>query len=1142
MQECSEEMQEYFDKLESELKRIYEVANEARNVGLDPASFSEIHPAKDLAARVEALTGPAGVADEIRELSKKMDREEVAFRIAEEIVNNKFTQSEKNQTAELATRTALSILTGGITAAPIEGISSVKIRENFDKTEYLAVYFAGPIRSAGGTEQALAVLVADWVRTLLQLDRYKPIPDEIERYVEEIEAYKKAVNLQYVSSPEEIRNAAASTPVEITGEATETVEVSGHRDLKRIDTNQLRGGACLVLNDGIIGKAHKLIKIVKRLNISGWDWLQNLQVKKDSGDTNDPNAEKVPPKDKFIAKVITGRPVFAYPSKVGGFRIRYGRSRNTGFAAVGLNPATMSLLDNFLVPGTQFILERPGKGSIVLPVDSIEGPIVRLEGGQVLQINSISEANKIKDKVEKLLFLGDCLIGFGEFLENNHILIPAGYCEEWWAEELRNALEKKDKEPKDAPGNLTIPVEKLEKFLGDPFFQIPDESEALLLSRKLQIPIHPKYNLFWSKVPEENLISLHNWLKDGTFEDNPPSIKLNFDPLMKDILEKLGLPHKLQDNEIILAENVNIIKTLFDIDSDDFKYTPPMKGNLWKGSISSYIIRDRAPYYIGGRMGRPEKAKGREFFHILFPVGIKGGNRRSLIKAAESQKISVELVHRECPSCKTVTFLNKCDKCKIRTVLVQKCSQPSCGTRTEDEFCPRCGNVARAYDLREIPIKKLLSTTLKKLNETVPKEIKGVKGLMSKNKTPEILEKGILRAKYNLFAYRDGTIRFDATDAPLTHFKPSEIGVLIAQLHNLGYQHDYLGNPLTSEDQILEMREQDIIIPKVGAEFLIKVACFIDELLVKVYHLEAFYKVAKKEDLLGHLVVGLAPHISAGVVGRIVGFTSAKLCYAHPYWHSAKRRNCDGDEDTVILALDAVLNFSRSYLPKQKGGMMDAPLVLTSQLNPSEVDDEVYNMEVGRKFPLEFYEKSLEYTHPKSIEGIMDIVNHRLGCKSQFEGLFFTHPTSDISKGPKISRYKELKTVREKVSAQLDLAAKTEAADVRDEARRLLHTHFIPDVIGNLRSFATQQFRCMKCNAKYRRLPLVNQCIKCGGRLVLTVTEGGITKYLGLALDIVKKYDLDMYTKQRLLLAQDNVESIFTSDKGRQLKLDNIKI
>lgn len=1138
MQECSKAMQEYFAKIESELARIYELAKQARERGLDPTTFSEIYPAKDLAARVEALTGPTGVADEIRELSKKMDREEIAFKIAEEIVNNRFTQLEKNQTAELATRTALSILTGGITAAPIEGISSVRIRENFDRTEYLAIYFAGPIRSAGGTEQALAVLVADWVRNLLKLDRYKPIQDEIERYLEEIEAYKREVNLQYVSSPEEIRNAAMSTPIEITGEPTETVEVSGHRDLKRIDTNQLRGGACLVLNDGIIGKAHKLIKIAKRLHISGWDWLQNLQIKKDLENKDDPNTEKIPPKDKFIAKVITGRPVFAYPSKKGGFRVRYGRSRNTGFAAVGLNPATMILLESFLVPGTQFIPERPGKGSIVLPVDSIEGPIVRLKDGQVLQVNSIPEANKVKDKVEKLLFLGDCLTGFGEFLENNHILIPAGYCEEWWCEELKDALEKKYRDLEQAAEDLSISMDKLKNYIEYPFIEIPNETEVLLFSNKLQIPIHPKYNFFWSNISENELISLHNWLRSGKFEYNPCSIKVDNDAIIKKIVEKLGIPHSIRDNEIFITDNAEIINCLFGLDSDDLKYSPPTKENLWKGSIASYTIRDRAPYYIGGRMGRPEKAKGREFFNILFPVGIEGGNRRSIIKAADSKKVRVEIVHRECPTCKTITFLNKCEKCDVPTVLVQKCSQPHCGTRINDEFCPRCGNITKTYDFREIPIKKLLFATLKKLNETLPKEIKGVKGLMNKNKIPEILEKGILRAKYNLFAYRDGTIRFDATNAPLTHFKPSEIGISVSYLQNLGYLYDYLGNPLTTEDQILELKAQDIVISKVAAEFLVKVANFIDELLVKVYHLKTFYNVSKKEDLLGHLVIGLAPHISAGVVGRIVGFTSAKVCYAHPYWHSAKRRNCDGDEDTVILALDAILNFSRSYLPQQKGGMMDTPLVLTSQLNPTEIDDEVYNMEVARKFSLEFYEKSLEYANPKNIQEIIDIVYRRIGQTSQFEGLFFTHPTSDINKAPKISRYKELKTVKEKIRAQLDLALKTEASDVRDEAHRILHTHFIPDIIGNLRSFATQQFRCVKCNAKYRRLPLVNQCIKCGGKLLSTVMEGGITKYLELSLDIVKKYDLDIYTKQRLLLAQDYVESIFKTGKGRQLKLE----
>ncbi len=1137
MQECSEAMERYFENLETQLNKIFEKAKEAREKGLDPAPFTEIHPAKDLALRVEVLLGPDGVADEIRELSTKIDRDEVAFKIAEEIVNGKYGVLEMNETASLATRVALSILTGGITAAPLEGISDVIIRENFDRTQYLAIYFAGPIRSAGGTEAALAVLVGDWVRQLLKLDKYKPNQKEIERYIEEVQAYKKAVNLQYPSIPEEIRNAAQNIPIEITGEPTEKVEVSGFRDLPRINTNQLRGGACLVLNDGIIGKAHKLIKIVKKLKILGWDWLKNLQIKKESGEIE--KDEKIPPKDKFIAKVITGRPVFAFPSKIGGFRVRYGRSRNTGFAAVGLNPATMVLLDNFLVPGTQFITERPGKGSIVLPVDSIEGPIVRLNNGEVIQINSLSEANLAKNQVEKFLFLGDCLIGFGEFLENNHILMPSGYCEEWWCEELRLALENKFGDLDEAAEALAISKLQLETFIKDPFFYGPNQEESIRLSKILEIPVYPKYNYFWTSVKDEEILNLRDWLKRGKFDKETGVLIVDLDVKMKNILEKLCIPHKLFENQIYFTDCTKIIQELFSLNSEKFQFELPSKKNTWKGLMGSCQIRDRAPYYLGARMGRPEKAKGREFFNVLFPVGIEGGNRRSVIKAAEAKRVNVEIVHRECPNCRKTTFLSVCAKCNVKTELIQKCSQLNCQTRTKEEYCPRCGNTTRFYDSRTIPIKKLLFDRLNRLNEPLPKEIKGVKGLMSEKKIPEIIEKGILRAKYNLFAYRDGTIRFDATDAPLTHFTPSEIDVSIPKLRDLGYNSDYLGQPLEDPNQVLELKIQDVVIPTTAIEFLTKVANFIDDLLVKVYNLEPFYDISKKEDLLGHIVIGLAPHISAGVVGRIVGFTKAKLCYAHPYWHSAKRRNCDGDEDTIILGLDAILNFSRSYLPQRKGGMMDAPLVLTSRLDPAEIDDEVYNMEVGRKFSIEFYEKSLEYEDPKKVQNIIDIVDKRIGCGSQFEGLFFTHPTSDINLGPKVSRYKELKTVREKVKAQLELAVKTVAADAQDEARRLLHTHFIPDIIGNLRSFSTQTFRCIKCNTKYRRLPLQNQCIKCGKKLILTVTEGGITKYLGLSLEIAEQYNLDSYTKQRLRLAQDFVDSIFTSDQGRQLKLDN---
>ena len=62
---------------------------------------------------------------------------------------------------------------------------------------------------------------------------------------------------------------------------------------------------------------------------------------------------------------------------------------------------------------------------------------------------------------------------------------------------------------------------------------------------------------------------------------------------------------------------------------------------------------------------------------------------------------------------------------------------------------------------------------------------------------------------------------------------------------------------------------------------------------------------------------------------------------------------CDGDEDCIMLLLDGLLNFSRSFLPQNRGGSMDAPLVLTSRIDPAEIDKEALNVDVGSGYPLE---------------------------------------------------------------------------------------------------------------------------------------------------------------------------------------------
>ncbi|MRR38477.1 DNA polymerase II large subunit, partial [bacterium] len=384
--------------------------------------------------------------------------------------------------------------------------------------------------------------------------------------------------------------------------------------------------------------------------------------------------------------------------------------------------------------------------------------------------------------------------------------------------------------------------------------------------------------------------------------------------------------------------------------------------------------------------------------------------------------------------------------------------------------------------------------------------LKGVLGLSSRDKTPEPLEKGILRGKHGINIFKDGTVRYDLTDLPLTHFRPDEMGTSPERLRELGYEQDMKGQPLTDPAQVCELRVQDIILSHDAGGYLLKVAAFVDELLVKFYGLEPFYRAASPADLIGTLMVGLAPHTSAGVLCRLIGYSSASAGFGHPFFHAAKRRNCDGDEDCVMLLMDALLNFSMSYLPQKRGGKMDACLVMTTVLNPMEVDKEAHNLDLTPVYPLEFYEASLKNASPKELEAKFDLVSKRLGSDAQYTGFGFSHASSDIAAGPKNSAYKTLETMIDKMDAQLELARLIRAVDEQDVAERVINSHFLPDLIGNLHAFSKQKVRCVKCGAKYRRPPLKETCPKCGGRIILTVHEGSVRKYLDVSIKVAEEY------------------------------------
>ncbi|MCK5176233.1 MAG: DNA polymerase II large subunit, partial [Candidatus Aenigmarchaeota archaeon] len=250
----------------------------------------------------------------------------------------------------------------------------------------------------------------------------------------------------------------------------------------------------------------------------------------------------------------------------------------------------------------------------------------------------------------------------------------------------------------------------------------------------------------------------------------------------------------------------------------------------------------------------------------------------------------------------------------------------------------------------------------------------------------------------------------------------------------------------------------------------------------------------------------------------------------------AKRRNCDGDEDSILLLMDALLNFSRTYLPDTRGGRsMDAPLVLTSIMNPEEVDDESWNVDIDSSYPLSFYRQTLKYKYPWELSETPRVIENVIDTPEVFHAKY-THETTDINDGMIITKYVSLQSMDDKVNTQLTLGKKLIGVNQNIVAEKLLSKHFLKDIKGNLRTFSKQSVRCVSCNEKYRRIPLAGICTNCKEKLILSVSEGFVRKYMEPSKQIIEDFEISPYLCQQFKILEKQVDDLF-GKKDRQLKL-----
>ncbi len=1134
---ASQHIKDYLARLNSRTRELHELGNKARALCYDPEDHVDILLADSVPKKVEGLIGASvpkiigsGVAERIIELEKKYGPGDwrVGLLIAEEVANQKFCKfDEELKAVATGIRVGLAYTTQGVVSAPIEGLAEFKLKKRKDGKDYLSIFFGGPIRGAGGTQQAVSIIIADYVRQKKGIAPYDATEKEIKRYYTEvIDYYERVERKQYKPTETEMKMIITNLGIEINGDPGSDLEVSNYKNLERVETNKIRSGMALILTDGIPLKAEKLWKQLSKwgneFGLENWNWLEDFikLKKKTHGGTDKKDGAKITPNYYYISEIVAGRPVFGYPLEKGGFRLRYGRSRLTGDGSWAISPVTMHVLKDYLAIGTQLRVERPGKSTALTSCDYIDGPIVRLKDGTVSRIKTIEKAIKVARDIDEILFLGDLLISHGDFVEHGAKLVPAGYCEEWWVQEMELALDKHQH---------SLDQTLISNLKQDPIKTPISAQQAIQISTQLKLPLHPHWTFHWNDITHDRFQELQTWFKEQQFT-NVPTVKRT--------LELIGCPHKVSENKITFSQGVTEILSVV--------LAQPGKGQTGLECINSFLeikLRDKSGTFIGVRMGRPEKAKLRVLKgspHVLFPVGQEGGRLRSFNTALDEGKVNAQFPLYLCTKCNKWTVYHRCHICDTKTEQYRLC--PICKTKTKKETCHK---KTVTYESTSVNITEYMNAVKKRINtRAIPTLIKGVRGTSNKDHCVEQLTKGILRSKHKINVNKDGTIRYDMTELGITHFKPAEVGLSIAKAKELGYKKDIHDKPLTDANQLLEIFPQDIVLPacedsgEPGADIALKrIANFVDDELELIYKQKPFYKIRTREDLIGHLVIGLSPHTSAGIIGRILGFSKTQGCFAHPYWHDAQRRDLDGEETSIILVMDAFLNFSKQYLPDRRGSRsMDAPLVLSTILNPEEIDDEVYDVDSCWKYPIEFYNATLEYKEPWSIK--IEQIRDRIGTPGQYEGIGFTHPVTNMNMGIRTSAYKSIPTMVDKLAGQMELAKQIRAVHLPKVAQLVIEGHFIRDIKGNLRKFTKQSLRCTTCNTIYRRPPLNGRCSKCvKSNLVFTIAEGTIKKYLEPSLELSRYEGVPEYLQQTMQILEKRIDSIFPRDRTKQIGL-----
>ena len=527
--------------------------------------------------------------------------------------------------------------------------------------------------------------------------------------------------------------------------------------------------------------------------------------------------------------------------------------------------------------------------------DTVEGPIVELTDGTLTAVNEPARAARAPPRVRRLVDLGEILVAFGEFLENNRALVPGAYSLAWHLEELAAAGAT------DRAGAPTI-VRGGGRGRGrrtasrsTPVARCSGTTFTAGEIRRSRRGSRPRGA--WSSggstsrtTPPERRSCSSGWgVPHGP---RRPGLRLEREPTPSG--RSWGpRPRRPRRDSLVRA-----------VRARPDRRGPSRYVSRLAGCTRSGPARPRGSALASAAPRRRTSADGARTCTCCFRSGPRAVRTRSVSEAARARRcgdgIRVALGLRRVPG------VPPHDRLAPVPVRHPHRTRPASVVQQPLPVAPIWSRRGRPrLDLAKTPV------------------VKGVKGLTSPGKVPELIEKGILRAPAPDLGLpgRDGPFR---PHRPAPHALPPGRDRTAGRACASPRLHDRLvrASRLSRREQLVELCPQDLmVVPQCGTTFA-QLAEFVDEELVAPLQPGTVLR-GEPRDRPRRGASSSRSHRTrpGGRRAGSIGFTDAEACFAHPVFHAAKRRNCDGDEDSVTLLLDALLNFSRSYLPESRGAL-----------------------------------------------------------------------------------------------------------------------------------------------------------------------------------------------------------------------------